>query len=166
MFPARRFFLYFICLSEILSFKKLFRTCWERISQRQVLSLMISHDTPTTSANLENCGHLWVVALCSVRVFGISCPFFIQKLYVCGQCAVVRLQRRTTGLLGESSGRMICSEALIFGSGRQKTIKHDLRIGAQICYIASSHAVVAVGSVLFINVLCRRKPVKRSSHNK
>lgn len=64
--------------------------------------------------------HLYAVFLCSVRVLGISCPFFIQKLSLWGVWAVVRLHCRVTDLPEVSADRMVWSEALIFGSGRQK----------------------------------------------
>lgn len=66
------------------------------------------------------CGHLYTVVLCSVRVLGISCPFFIQKLSLCGVWEAVRLHCRMTGLIDVSIDRTISSEALIFGSGRQR----------------------------------------------
>lgn len=64
--------------------------------------------------------HLYIVVLWSVRVLGISCPFFIQKLSLCGVWAATRLHCRIIGLIGGSIDRVIWSEALIFGSGRQR----------------------------------------------
>lgn len=63
--------------------------------------------------------HLYDVVLRSPLVFWISFPFFIQKLSLWGVWAAVRLQCRVTGLNNPSRGRMIWSEALIFGSRRQ-----------------------------------------------
>lgn len=51
--------------------------------------------------------HLYAVFLCSVRVLGISCPFFIQKLSLWGVWAVVRLHCSVTGLLEVSADRMV-----------------------------------------------------------